>query len=59
MAEVLATIASAIALGQATAAILKGSQMVARLPKAPAEFHDLLNEVRPNHVFTVSLDSMY
>lgn len=47
MPDPLSTVASVIALCQATIVIFKGFQIIANLPKAPAEFHDLLNEVRP------------
>ena len=46
MADPLSTIASVIALCQATATIFKASQVIASLSKAPTEFYDLLNEVR-------------
>ncbi|KAK7755954.1 hypothetical protein SLS62_001896 [Diatrype stigma] len=45
MGDPLSVVASVIALCQATAAIFKGAQIVASLPKAPAEFHDLLNQL--------------
>lgn len=45
MADPLSTIASVIALCQATRGIFKGVQIIRSLPKAPAEFHELWNEV--------------
>ncbi len=56
MAEPLSTLASVIALCQATAAIYRGSRIIAGLQNVPSEFHDLLNgEVRPNSPLPLDL----
>lgn len=54
MADPLSAVASVIAICQATIVIFKGSQIIASLPKAPAEFHDLLNEVGLSSTYLVS-----
>ncbi|RYP57537.1 hypothetical protein DL769_009415 [Monosporascus sp. CRB-8-3] len=55
MAEPLSTIASVVALCQATTAILKGYQVVANLPKASPEFRDLLNELTASYAYLTAV----